>query len=843
MEAQETLEAIRRADVDALVVTGPKGEQVFSLTGAEHIYRVIVETMNEAALTVDPDGTILFCNRRFCDLMRTPIQQVMGHKISLFAARPQQPSLKTLLADAQTGPVQRHLTLWTADGAAVPVQISAGLLQTGDTAMICLVASDLTELEEKANSIRVLREHQQALEESEARFRAVFESSQDAVLVADDAGVCVQANPAVQALFGLPAEQLLGQRLADFTGNVIQFQATWRVFLATGSFHEEIPLTAANGRARYVDAYGVANMLPSRHLWVIRDITERKRAEEALRETNTQLQAQKEQLEIQSEELQTQSEELRAQTDDLMAANAALTESEDRFRTLADNMSQLAWMADKNGWIFWYNQRWYQYTGTVLQDMQGWGWQQVVHPDHVQRVKDKMGDCFQHGTVWEDTFPLRGKDGNYRWFLSRATPIRDEQGCVLRWFGTNTDVTEQRQAAERMRELAGTLETKVAQRTAELEYRARQLQGLALDLSEAEDRERRRLAEILHDDLQQILAAAKFHLDLLGSRVKHEPAQQAIVSEVEHLLLDAIQRSRSLSHELSPAVLYHGSLVEILNWLAGQIRIKHGLEVTVEASGEARMASDALRTFLYKAAQELLFNVVKHARTNQARIRVRRLGRCLYLSVSDRGRGFDPQEVRRTAGFGLLSIRERIELLGGRMKIHSAKGRGSKFHLVVPDTMEEDKSMRTGEAQMLSSSRLPALSPPAPGGGRRVRVLLADDHAIVREGLISLLSEAGDIEIVGEAANGREAVDLAYRLQPDVVLMDVAMPLIDGNDATRQIKKHLPRTRVIALSMYEEPDMVEKMRRAGAEGYLLKTASSDKLLAALRGKAHPEATA
>jgi DNA-binding NarL/FixJ family response regulator len=82
-------------------------------------------------------------------------------------------------------------------------------------------------------------------------------------------------------------------------------------------------------------------------------------------------------------------------------------------------------------------------------------------------------------------------------------------------------------------------------------------------------------------------------------------------------------------------------------------------------------------------------------------------------------------------------------------------------------------------------------------------------------------------------------VDQAYRLRPDVVLMDVAMPLIDGDDATRQIKRHLPQTRVIAISMYEEPEMVERMRRAGAEGYILKTVPSEELLAAIRGKSLP----
>ena len=121
-------------------------------------------------------------------------------------------------------------------------------------------------------------------------------------------------------------------------------------------------------------------------------------------------------------------------------------------------------------------------------------------------------------------------------------------------------------------------------------------------------------------------------------------------------------------------------------------------------------------------------------------------------------------------------------------------------------------------------------------GGPPLRVLLADDHRIVREGLRLLLSEEYDIEIVGEAVHGREAVDLALRLEPDVVIMDVAMPLIDGDEATRQIKTHLPQTRVIALSTYNEPETIGKMYRAGAESYVLKTASPAELLAAIRGK-------
>jgi len=132
-------------------------------------------------------------------------------------------------------------------------------------------------------------------------------------------------------------------------------------------------------------------------------------------------------------------------------AEAALRESEARFRMLADNISQFAWMADADGWVFWYNRRWFEYTGTTLEEMQSVGWQQTLHPDHRDRVIQHFNHCLQTGLAWEDIFPLRGQDGSYRWFLSRAQPIRDTNGSISRWFGTNTDITEQRQIEEALR--------------------------------------------------------------------------------------------------------------------------------------------------------------------------------------------------------------------------------------------------------------------------------------------------------------------------------------------------------------------------------------------------------
>ncbi|RYC32387.1 PAS domain-containing sensor histidine kinase [Lichenibacterium minor] len=121
------------------------------------------------------------------------------------------------------------------------------------------------------------------------------------------------------------------------------------------------------------------------------------------------------------------------------------------FRHLADSIPQLAWIADGAGSIFWYNRRWYDYTGTTLDEMQGRGWSKVHHPDHVLHVVERYNEAFSRGETWEDTFPLRRSDGTFRWFLSRAEPVRDQDGAILRWFGTNTDVTDSRDAEAAVR--------------------------------------------------------------------------------------------------------------------------------------------------------------------------------------------------------------------------------------------------------------------------------------------------------------------------------------------------------------------------------------------------------
>ena len=273
-------------------------------------------------------------------------------------------------------------------------------------------------------------------------------------------------------------------------------------------------------------------------------------------------------------------------------------------------------------------------------------------------------------------------------------------------------------------------------------------------------------------------------------------------------------------------------LGEVLQWLANRLRAQQGLAVNLVVLGDMRLHSEPLAMFLFRAAQEMLFNVIKHAQVREAGVRVRRIGRYVCLSVSDQGRGFDPRELKETSGVGLFSIRERAELLGGRMKVKSTKGKGSRFSIVVPDGLKEKNGEKMTEDTACASA---AMVSPASSNGA-LRVLLVDDHAVVRAGLAAMLREAPGIELVGEAPDGREAINMGVDLRPDVVIMDVSMPLMKGDEATRRIKSYLPETRVIALSMYDEADKKQSMFEAGAESYILKTISAEDLIAVIRGE-------
>jgi CheY-like chemotaxis protein/anti-sigma regulatory factor (Ser/Thr protein kinase) len=280
----------------------------------------------------------------------------------------------------------------------------------------------------------------------------------------------------------------------------------------------------------------------------------------------------------------------------------------------------------------------------------------------------------------------------------------------------------------------------------------------------------------------------------------------------------------------------------------------HRLKVEVQADAAAEPNAEDIRVLLFQSVRELLFNVVKHAGVASARVRMSRDGDdSVRITVSDEGVGFDPMapsdEGALSSGFGLFSLRERLDLLGGRIGVESTPDRGTRVTLLAPVRLPEPADREVAAAVPAPAARRKApttTTRPRPADGRRrIRVLLADDQKVMRDGLTALLEHEGDIEVVGEADNGRAAVELAQEIRPDVVIMDVNMPVMNGIEATRRILADNPDARVIALSMYEQDEMATRMRQAGAATYLTKGGSAAMLVTAIRavskGDAQPRA--
>jgi len=237
-----------------------------------------------------------------------------------------------------------------------------------------------------------------------------------------------------------------------------------------------------------------------------------------------------------------------------------------------------------------------------------------------------------------------------------------------------------------------------------LQDRSEQLRRLASQLTLAEHRERRRLAEVLHDHLQQLLVGAKFRLTALEQAPDKAVRQAA--AEMGDLIDQSIKVSRSLTGELSPPVLHEGELVPALEWLALWMQEKHGLTVELRAGENAAPDTEDMTILLFQSVRELLFNVAKHAKAKVACVEVTRCGDQIQVVVSDQGAGFDAERLRikggASGGFGLFSIRERLALLGGQLEIASAPGRGSRFVLRAP-------------LQRAAPQAPPAAAPPAGG--------------------------------------------------------------------------------------------------------------------------------
>ena len=338
---------------------------------------------------------------------------------------------------------------------------------------------------------------------AEGLLAAIFESCEDVIVSKRLDGSITSWNPAAERLFGYSAEEILGKSI--------------RLLIPDDRQHEEDLIIARIQRGERVMPFDtVRRRKDGQDIGVSVTVSPVHDADGKV----------------------VGASKIARELGDLDLARKALAESEARFGMMADNISQLAWIADASGSIFWYNRRWFEFTGTTLDEMKGWGWKAVHHEDHIDRVTERFVAAITSGEPWEDTFPLRGTDGGYRWFLSRARPIRDETGRVEFWFGTNTDITEQREQSEAIENLLR-----------EVNHRAKNMLTLIMALA-------RRSApgndEFLKRFTRRIQALAA-NQDLL---VKRAWGSVAMTELVDAQLAFAIDLARSgLTHEGPPVAI------------------------------------------------------------------------------------------------------------------------------------------------------------------------------------------------------------------------------------------------------------------------------------------------
>jgi PAS domain S-box-containing protein len=403
-----------------------------------------------------------------------------------------------------------------------------------------------------------------------------------------------------------------------------------------------------------------------------------------------------------------------------------------------------------------------------------------------------------------------------------------------------------REAQERVQRWNVELENAVRLKTAELTQSEQRLRVLATELNLAEQRQRERLAIELHDHLQQMLVLGKLKLGQ-GER-RADSASGQIMKETENILSDALAYTHSLVAELSPPVLRLSGLAAGLKWLGAYMnKYNTDVVVSIPPGGEPPLPDDQV-TLLFQSVRELLINSSKYAGTGRAEVSMEDKNGVLVITVCDEGKGVDLTSIGApdfpsadmSSKFGLFSIRERMKALGGTFEFESSPGKGTIATLILPLNNTHDTS--TEKSQSMTEPTLQESPVRSLGGTRptefqpnvKSRVLLADDHVMVRQGLRTALESYSDIEVIGEARDGREAIELADRLMPEVIIMDVNMPNLNGIDATIEIKSRHPGMKIVGLSVNADGATIRDMINAGGEKLLTKGAALNELYHAIR---------
>lgn len=486
-------------------------------------------------------------------------------------------------------------------------------------------------------------------------------------------------------------------------------------------------------------------------------------------------------------------------------AEEALRESEERLRQLANTIPNLAWMANPDGWITWYNDRWYDYTGTTAQEMQGWGWESVHDASKLGEVKERWIESIRTGQTFEMPFvPLRGKDGAFRPFFTRVVPLRDATGAIVQWFGTNTDVSTLKKAEE--------------------------------DLVDADRRKDEFIAMLAHE-LRNPLAPVRTAAELLRRLQSREPSiarvSEIISRQVSHMtgLLDDLLDVSRITRGLITVHRERVSVGAVVTAAIEQVRPlmeAHRHELTVDQEDPAlEVMASPLR--LIQVTANLLDNAAKYSPPGSSiRVEVRRVAGQVRLAVTDNGQGISPELLPRVfepftqaergsarsqggLGLGLAVVRGLVKLQGGAVHAHSAGiDRGSRFEIELPEAPPADSPLSA-----------PALVETGAACTAGLDILVVDDNADAADTVVALLQSLG--HRVQCAYTAAQALTLMGQAPFDTAILDIGLPDMSGYALAATVRESaFPVGRLIALSGYGQPEDRAASLAAGFAHHLVK---------------------
>lgn len=338
----------------------------------------------------------------------------------------------------------------------------------------------------------------------------------------------------------------------------------------------------------------------------------------------------------------------------------AVRESESRFRNVADSAPVMIWMCGVDKLCTYFNRPWLDFTGRPLELELGTGWTESIYGDDVKEFWERFEQAFDRRQPFKVEFRFRRHNGDYRWVLNVGAPSFDSDGTFVGYIGSCIDVDEQKKMHDALINLSGRLIT-------------------------SQEEERFRIARELHDDLSQRMALVLVRLDQVRQRYSDLPS--GVMAQLEEVAQIADEVSTSihyLSHELRPSRLDYLGLGRALRRLCREFSEQHGLQIAFKMQDVPEAIPNDVSVCLYRVAQEALSNVAKHSGSREASVTLFGSADRIDLCVSDRGRGFDVETADEKGGLGLLSMRERIRLVGGELSVMSQPSHGSEIRAHVP---------------------------------------------------------------------------------------------------------------------------------------------------------------